>query len=62
MRVQISAGKTLKEKQCTLKEQAQYVNLWASVLWKGEYRVRGSVPFKRKKRANLQNYVRRIRS
>ena len=35
LRVQISAGRALKERQCTLKEQAWYVNVRGSVQWKG---------------------------
>ena len=32
--------RALKERQCTLKGQAQYVNnVWGSVHWKGVYRV-----------------------
>ena len=31
----------LKERQCTPKGQAQYVNVRGSVLWKGVYRVGG---------------------
>ena len=30
----------LKERQCTLKGQARYVNVWGSVHWKGVYKVR----------------------
>ena len=37
--VQISAGRALKERQCTPKGQAQYVNVQGSVHWKGVYRV-----------------------
>ena len=37
--VQISAGRALKERQCTPKGQARYVNVWGSVHWKGVYRV-----------------------
>ena len=40
LRVRISAGRALKERQCTLKGQAQYVNVWGSVHWKGVYKVR----------------------
>ena len=39
LRVQISAGRALKERQCTLKGQAKYVNARGSVHWKGVYRV-----------------------
>ena len=35
----ISAGRALKERQCTLKGQAWYVNVRGSVHWKGVYRV-----------------------
>ena len=35
----MAAGRALKERQCTLKGQAQYVNVWGSVHWKGVYRV-----------------------
>ena len=35
LRVRISAGRALKERQCTLKEQAWYVNVRGSVHWKG---------------------------
>ena len=31
--------KRKKERQCTLKGQAWYVNVWGSVHWKGVYRV-----------------------
>ena len=34
-----SAGRALKERQCTLKGQARYVNVQGSVQWKGVYRV-----------------------
>ena len=40
LRVRISAGRALKERQCTLKGQARYVNVWGSVHWKGVYKVR----------------------
>ena len=40
LRVRISAGRALKERQCTLKGQARYVNVWGSVHWKGVYRLR----------------------
>ena len=40
LRVRISAGRALKERQCTLKGQARYVNVWSSVHWKGVYKVR----------------------
>ena len=33
LRVRISAGRALKERQCTLKGQAWYVNVWGSVHW-----------------------------
>ena len=33
------AGMALKKRQCTLKGQAQYVNAWGSVHWKGVYTV-----------------------
>ena len=33
--VRISAGRALKERQCTLKWQAWYVNVRGSVHWKG---------------------------
>ena len=39
LRVRTSAGRALKERQCTLKGQARYVNVWVSVHWKGVYRV-----------------------
>ena len=39
LRVRISAGRALKERQCTLKGQAWYVNVRGSVHWKGMYRV-----------------------
>ena len=39
LRVRISAGRALKERQCTLKGQAWYVNVRGSVHWKGVYRV-----------------------
>ena len=39
LRVRISAGRALKERQCTLKGQAWYVNVRSSVHWKGVYRV-----------------------
>ena len=39
LQVQISAGRALKERQCTLKGQAWYVNVRGSVHWKGVYRV-----------------------
>ena len=39
LRVRISAGKALKERQCTPKEQARYANVRGSVHWKGVYRV-----------------------
>ena len=29
----------IKRKQCTLKGQAWYINVWGSVHWKGVYRV-----------------------
>ena len=32
-------ARALKERQCTLKGQARYVNVWGSVHWKGVYRV-----------------------
>ena len=32
-------ARALKERQCTLKGQAQYVNVQGSVHWKGVYRV-----------------------
>ena len=32
-------ARALKERQCTLKGQAQYVNVLGSVHWKGVYRV-----------------------
>ena len=32
-------ARALKERQCTLKGQARYVNLRGSVHWKGVYRV-----------------------
>ena len=35
LRVRISAGRALKERQCTLKGQAWYVNVRGSVHWKG---------------------------
>ena len=35
LRGQISAGRALKERQCTLKGQAWYVNARGSVHWKG---------------------------
>ena len=35
LRVRISAGRALKERQCTLKGQAWYVNVQGSVHWKG---------------------------
>ena len=35
LRVRISAGRALKERQCTLKRQAWYVNVRSSVHWKG---------------------------
>ena len=41
LRVRISAGRALKERQCTLKGQAWYVNVRGSVHWKGVYRVGG---------------------
>ena len=31
--------RALKERQCTLKGQARYVNVWGSVHWKGVYTV-----------------------
>ena len=37
LRVRISAGRALKERQCTLKGQAWYVNVRGSVHWKGVY-------------------------
>ena len=37
--VRISAGRALKERQCTLKGQAQSVNVRGSVHWKGVYMV-----------------------
>ena len=39
MQVQISAGRALKERQCTPKGQARYVNVQGSVHCKGVYRV-----------------------
>ena len=39
LRVRISAGRALKERQCTLKGQAWFVNVRGSVHWKGVYRV-----------------------
>ena len=39
LRVRISAGRALKERQCTLKGKAWYVNVRGSVHWKGVYRV-----------------------
>ena len=39
MWVRISAGRALKERQCTLKGQAWYVNVQDSVHWKGVYTV-----------------------
>ena len=35
LQVRISAGRALKERQCTLKGQAWYVNVRGSVHWKG---------------------------
>ena len=35
LRVRISAGSALKERRCTLKGQARYVNVRGSVHWKG---------------------------
>ena len=32
-----SPGRALKERQCTPKGQAWYVNVWGSVHWKGVY-------------------------
>ena len=37
--VSISAGRALKERQCTPKGQARYVNVQGSVHWKGVYGV-----------------------
>ena len=37
--VRISAGRALKERQCTLKGQAQYVNVRGNVHWKRVYTV-----------------------
>ena len=37
LQVIILAGRELKESQCTLEGQAQYVNVQGSVHWKGEY-------------------------
>ena len=39
LRVQISAGRALKERQCTLKGQAWYANVWGSTHWRGVYRM-----------------------
>ena len=39
LRVRISAGRALKERQCTPKGQVRYVNVQGSVHWKGVYRV-----------------------
>ena len=39
IRVRISAGRALKERQCTLKGQVRYVNVRGSVHWKGVYQV-----------------------
>ena len=39
MLVQTSAGRALKERLCTVKVQARYINVWGSVHWKGVYRV-----------------------
>ena len=36
MQVQISAGRALKERQCTLKGQARYVNVQGSVQGGGQ--------------------------
>ena len=37
--VGILAGRALGERQNTLEGEAQYVNVWGSVHWKGVYRV-----------------------
>ena len=37
--VGIMAGKALNERQCTLKEEAQYVNVQGNAHWEGVYRV-----------------------
>ena len=39
LQVRISAGRALKERQCTLEGQARYVNVRGSVHWKGVNRV-----------------------
>ena len=37
-------ARALKERQCTLKRQARYVNVQSSVHWKGVYRVGDKTP------------------
>ena len=39
LQVRISAGRALKERQCTLEGQAWYVNVQGSVHWKEVYKV-----------------------
>ena len=36
----ILIGRALRERQCTLEKEAQYMNVWGSVHWKGVYMVR----------------------
>ena len=39
LQVRIFAGVALKERQCTLEWEAQYVNVRGSVHWEGGYKV-----------------------
>ena len=39
---EILAGRTLRERQCTLEGEAQYVNVRGSTHWKGVYKVEGA--------------------
>ena len=35
----ILAGRALRERQCTLEEEAQYVTVWGVVYWEGVHTV-----------------------